>query len=214
MNIKDIIYIIFIVAVLAGCKKKLLPDPTEGAPVFRVAGKMAGQDLELIAGKEDYYMFSEVEQDASGVYVFSGTLSKSSCTSCPSTLEFLIRDYKVSAQGTPVIPANSLPAGFYSYQSPGSSANSFQFLSQPFGTGTLTFDWDFGDGATSSLANPSHEYTTPGIYTVCLVISSNTGCADSICNVIEVGNPAQNTVSTFTMIPQPGTSAIKFVPQV
>jgi len=31
-----------------------------------------------------------------------------------------------------------------------------------------TWSWDFGDGATSSLQNPTHTYTAPGIYTVSL----------------------------------------------
>ena len=44
---------------------------------------------------------------------------------------------------------------------------------------TTTFAWDFGDGATSNLINPSHTYTNPGIYNVKLVASGSCG-ADSI----------------------------------
>ena len=32
----------------------------------------------------------------------------------------------------------------------------------------LTYSWNFGDGATSTAANPSHTYTTPGTYQVAL----------------------------------------------
>jgi PKD repeat protein len=36
---------------------------------------------------------------------------------------------------------------------------------------TLTgYAWDFGDGNTSTAANPSHCYATPGAYTVCLTV--------------------------------------------
>jgi len=38
--------------------------------------------------------------------------------------------------------------------------------------------WDFGDGAFSTLKNPTHQYPTPGIYTVKL-IARNSGCPDS-----------------------------------
>jgi subtilisin family serine protease/PKD repeat protein len=39
----------------------------------------------------------------------------------------------------------------------------------------LTFAWDFGDGATDTGINPSHTYSTPGIYTVTLSVTSSTG---------------------------------------
>lgn len=43
--------------------------------------------------------------------------------------------------------------------------------------------WDFGDGNVSTAQNPVHVYSTPGIYTVCL-ISSN-GCAtDTTCDTL------------------------------
>ena len=35
--------------------------------------------------------------------------------------------------------------------------------------------WDFGDGATSTIQNPSHAYTTPGSYTVALTITNGSG---------------------------------------
>lgn len=47
--------------------------------------------------------------------------------------------------------------------------------------GTATWLWDFGDGNTSNLQNPTHTYAFPGIYTVCLITtdtcSSDTSCA-------------------------------------
>lgn len=40
--------------------------------------------------------------------------------------------------------------------------------------------WDFGDGNTSTLPNPSHTYTTGGDYTVQLITESDVGCRDTI----------------------------------
>ena len=37
----------------------------------------------------------------------------------------------------------------------------------------LEFEWDFGDGATSSLLRPNHEYTSIGNYTVTLTVSDS-----------------------------------------
>ena len=43
-----------------------------------------------------------------------------------------------------------------------------------------TWFWDFGDGATSTLQNPTHTYNNPGFYTVKLVVSNPNGCRDSL----------------------------------
>ena len=47
----------------------------------------------------------------------------------------------------------------------------------PAGAGTITaWSWNFGDGGTSNLQNPTHQYTAAGFYTVSLLVTSSTGC--------------------------------------
>jgi PKD repeat protein len=41
-----------------------------------------------------------------------------------------------------------------------------------------TWEWDFGDGDTSTAQNPSHTYDTPGTYTVTLTVTDEHGCSD------------------------------------
>lgn len=48
-------------------------------------------------------------------------------------------------------------------------------LSYTISTST-SYEWDFGDGATSTLVEPSHHYTASGIYTVTLIISDLGSC--------------------------------------
>ena len=55
-----------------------------------------------------------------------------------------------------------------------------KFTDQSFGTNLVKWTWSFGDGGTSNLQNPSHNYTTQGLYTAKLIIENNTGCKDSI----------------------------------
>jgi PKD repeat protein len=45
----------------------------------------------------------------------------------------------------------------------------------PPGDPTLAHHWDFGDGGTSTLPNPSHTYVATGTYTVTLVVSNAIG---------------------------------------
>ncbi|MGZ3975282.1 MAG: PKD domain-containing protein, partial [Flavisolibacter sp.] len=42
------------------------------------------------------------------------------------------------------------------------------------------YEWDFGDGSTSSIPAPVHHYTTPGTYTVSLVVNTQRGCTDTL----------------------------------
>ncbi|MEO0468550.1 MAG: PKD domain-containing protein [Bacteroidota bacterium] len=57
------------------------------------------------------------------------------------------------------------------------------------GTTILSWQWDFGDGNTSAQQNPTHFYTTPGQYNVCLTVTGFDGeecCISSFCQLIDV----------------------------
>src|SRR3990172_2372266 len=55
------------------------------------------------------------------------------------------------------------------------------------GSGNITgWNWNFGDGNTSTVQNPSHTYTASGTFTVSLIVSSSLGCNDTATNVINV----------------------------
>lgn len=56
-------------------------------------------------------------------------------------------------------------------------------------TEIIGWEWDFGDGNTSTLQNPVHTYGASGSYMVCLRIIGTTGdeeCSDMICYEVEV----------------------------
>jgi gliding motility-associated-like protein len=60
--------------------------------------------------------------------------------------------------------------------------------SKSFGSITR-YRWDFGDGATSTLAQPpAHNYAAPGIYNVTMVIEDNSGCiSDTMKQEVVIG---------------------------
>ena len=55
--------------------------------------------------------------------------------------------------------------------------------------GVAGYLWDFGDGTTSTSANPSHSYASTGIKTIKLTITTNGGCTASQTGSIQVGTP-------------------------
>ncbi|MCL4803948.1 MAG: DNRLRE domain-containing protein, partial [Anaerolineae bacterium] len=62
-----------------------------------------------------------------------------------------------------------------------------QFTDQSAGCAT-TWEWDFGDGYTSTDRNPTHTYTTPGYYEVVLTITNSEG-TDKKTQWVEVVEP-------------------------
>jgi len=54
------------------------------------------------------------------------------------------------------------------------------FTANVTGTGPFAYVWNFGDGGSSTQANPSHSYAAPGTYTVELVVSDAGGCATTV----------------------------------
>lgn len=71
--------------------------------------------------------------------------------------------------------------------------------------GAVTYSWDFGDGTTSTAANPTHTYTQQGAFSVTLVVTNSAGCTKVLSkqNYIQMsakptaGFTATNTGSCF-----------------
>lgn len=55
-----------------------------------------------------------------------------------------------------------------------------QFLDSSVADSDLSYSWNFGDGTASSEENPTHVYTSPGVYDVSLEIMSSEGCIDTL----------------------------------
>lgn len=49
-----------------------------------------------------------------------------------------------------------------------------------FGSGSMDFSWQFGDGGTSSQNHPNHIYAAIGSYTSQLLVEGSNGCKDSL----------------------------------
>lgn len=63
---------------------------------------------------------------------------------------------------------------------------------------TITgFAWTFGDGTSSTLPNPLHEYSAPGTYNVGLTLTASNGCSNSsVTPVIVYPKPNANFTAT------------------
>lgn len=68
-----------------------------------------------------------------------------------------------------------------------------------------TYNWNFGDGASSTDQNPSHTYTNHGIFTVTLTVTDANGCINS--NTLPIYSYAL-PVADFTFTPSVGTTGL------
>jgi len=68
--------------------------------------------------------------------------------------------------------------------------------------------WDFGNGITSTLQNPSVIYSSIGIYTILQIVISPEGCIDSISKVVKVVEPPQ---PSFTLQPNEGCGPLQVI---
>src|SRR6185312_8111486 len=72
---------------------------------------------------------------------------------------------------------------------PGATVN---FVNTTSGPGSpFTFTWNFGDGFNSTLVNPTHVYTAPGLYNITLSATNAQGCTKTITKsaYIHIFNP-------------------------
>ncbi len=71
----------------------------------------------------------------------------------------------------------------------------------PDSSGTTIFDyqWDFGDGKSSTDKTKDHQFTQPGTYTVTLTVTNSLGVTDQATTTIEVADPSTNLPPTASI---------------
>lgn len=144
-----------------------------------------GFDISFTAGQPPYLL--EVAGPTSGVIpgvtedIFFPAISGDymiRATSSDGCMETLFTSLQVTGSGTP-------PTA--DFEVDGGDDFTFTFTS----TGSAgTYAWDFGDGSTSTAANPTYTYPENGDYNVCLTVTNDCG-ADTYCETIEVADEGE-----------------------
>ncbi|MEM7038873.1 MAG: PKD domain-containing protein, partial [Bacteroidota bacterium] len=183
----------------------------------------AGNDYELkIVGNSSLY------RNNNGVaypYEIPGVLSVyTSNANSPLDFYYFFYDWEIeygSACGrTPVtVTVSSIIAGIGQSATTVTAGQSVSFTDQTTPGPTVSWNWDFGDGNSSTQQNPTHMYGAPGNYTVTLITTDNNGCSDTATTTVEVQpvlnvdadalvgelniypNPAQNVFTIDMLLP-------------
>ncbi|MCU0373889.1 MAG: PKD domain-containing protein, partial [Chitinophagaceae bacterium] len=71
------------------------------------------------------------------------------------------------------------------------------FSDSSAGIGVSSFTWTFGDGASSTVRNPTHVFQNQGTYNVRLIATNTQGCSDTVTRQVTVSSAA--ITADFTM---------------
>ncbi|MCB0681701.1 MAG: PKD domain-containing protein, partial [Saprospiraceae bacterium] len=75
-----------------------------------------------------------------------------------------------------------------------------------------SWSWDFGDGNTSTMQDPTHTYAASGDYTVCLTVANSEGsdeaCQDLMIVVTSVDEPL--AAGALRVAPNPAADWVRF----
>lgn len=130
-------------------------------------------------------------------YLWSNGFTNPTQTVGVGTYVVTVSDGQCSATDTVQILPISIPNA--AFTATGACVNApIQFTNQSTAPGStiISWQWNFGNGQTSSQQNPVVIFTTPGTYNVCLIIETDLGCRDTVCQNIII-NPIP--VASFTV---------------
>ncbi len=71
------------------------------------------------------------------------------------------------------------------------------FVNKSNGHKVISWRWDFGDGAVSTIPNPRHVYMQTGSFIACLTIKTEDSCESTFCDTVVVGLSPTDTNALF-----------------
>ncbi len=91
------------------------------------------------------------------------------------------------------------PVAGFTYSPNPSQENTPTRFTSTSSSDVIRWLWSFGDGKSSTVPNPVHQYVRPGINNVCLSVFNALGCFDSTCIPVEsIINILNDLPSAFT----------------
>ncbi len=169
---------------LTACSKEI-PQSFQGKSIYLLDAELDGQKFQIMAGKDDKYMYTSTLSDSLNVMIFSGNLEDQVSG---ERFEIQIRNQRRGINPEDFNSDSAFFIGernFVALTSQSTPSVKVDFQSQVSGYGApINYEWDFGDGTTSSHSAPSHQYSGYGNYTVRLKVNFSTGCSSTILNTI------------------------------
>jgi PKD repeat protein len=112
------------------------------------------------------------------------TMNGQTCTSCQ----------------TVTVQLNALCSSNFTVFPDSTQPHTYWALNMATGAAPLTYLWSWGDGTSSTGAYPTHTYSGPGLYTICLTITDANGCTSNTCNPYQLLRLSSSAPITINVI--------------
>jgi gliding motility-associated-like protein len=154
---------------------------------------------DVASGANNNSTLTNPSHQYSAVGPYTATLTATSNNNCIATVSQIIADiYPQAKANFTVNPENCL-----------NDVTNFTDNSNGMGSTVTQWFWDFGDGQTSTLQNPTHTYAAANTYTVRLYVRTDKNCnSDTITKTVVI-NPLP-AASFSNSAPQCATRSITF----
>jgi len=74
-------------------------------------------------------------------------------------------------------------------------------INQSTGAGNLQYVWYWGDNSEAdTIANPTHIYSAPGYYNICVTVTDSSGCGNTFCDSSTYITKSNNAIISVTVI--------------
>jgi len=178
----------YVVGSLVNCNFTYTGSGTVGSPMIYTAATIPGgstytwdfgDGTSAVNGQTVTHVYS-----SPGVYNVCLTVGQQGAVVCISCQPVVINGSATGCQANFV----SVSLGLTAYFVDQSVVNNVNV--PPTGVSYL---WSFGDGGTSTLQFPNHQYSLPGSYVACLVVSAG-GCTSTYCDSIVIDTMINNPI--------------------
>ena len=103
-----------------------------------------------------------------------------------------------STNATQSLSFNNALEGNYSYSN---TNNEYSFTDLSSGD-PISWEWDFGDGSSSTDQNPTHSYVCAGYFDVALTVTNADGCTNTYLDYVYVSESSSNLSANFNYASQ------------
>lgn len=164
---------ILLLFVFVSCEKGNTPEDQTDTPDFYLNGYKNGDPIKIVAGDDNYYMFTSSSRNIEDVNYYNGRLAKADCDNCGEEFVFRFRgdkqeEAKVLAKAEVDFTVEE-PEVKYGVQF--NSDRTFIARSSD-----ANFKWEMGDGRESTDKNPFHLFSSSEeFYDVSLVVEADAG---------------------------------------
>ncbi len=176
--------------------------PTFEPPAIRCPNELA-----------EFVLQGDFTPDAEVVWDFGSVATTESATGAMATAGFApvgvhpvtvsVTDNGCSGSYTDSVTVFPFPVADFTSDTRSCVGAVFGFQDLSTAATPLSYNWDLGDGTTTTEVEPQHQYAEPGVYTVTLTVSTESGCIGSDTRVLQDQVEVfPNPVAAFSALPR------------